>query len=228
MQIVVDSLITGAAKAEGAVVIIDVFRAFTTAALAISRGAKKIYMVSDIDDAKTLRDKGLADYCVGEVDGKKPMGFDIGNSPYEITQFELKNKSLVLSTRAGVVGVNSVGKSDVIMGASLANASATCDWLQQQAFKKVTIVAMGWAGRIRTDEDEICAMYMRNLLEHRKTDHKSIKNMILASSHSAKFDDADLPWYHYQDRDIALDIDSIDCPIMISSEKEILVARQVV
>ncbi len=228
MQIVVDSLITGAAKAEGAVVIIDVFRAFTTAALAISRGAKKIYMVSDIDDAKTLRDKGLADYCVGEVDGKKPMDFDIGNSPYEITQFELKNKSLVLSTRAGVVGVNSVGKADVIMGASLANASATCDWLQQQAFKKVTIVAMGWAGRIRTDEDEICAMYMRNLLEHRKTDHKSIKNMILASSHSAKFDDADLPWYHYQDRDIALDIDSIDCPIMISSEKEILVARQAV
>ena len=228
MQILFDSLITGGAKAEGAVVIIDVFRAFTTAALAISRGAKKIYMVSDIDDAITLRDKGLADYCVGEVDGKNPMDFDIGNSPYEITQFELKNKSLVLSTRAGVVGVNSVGKSDVIMGASLANASATCDWLQQQAFKKVTIVAMGWAGRIRTDEDEICAMYMRNLLEHRKTDHKSIKNMILASSHSAKFDDADLPWYHYQDRDIALDIDSIDCPIMISSEKEILVARQAV
>ena len=228
MKIVIDSLITGATRADGAVVIIDVFRAFTTAALAISLGAKKIYLVSDIDDAIALRDTGVADYCVGEVDGKKPMGFDIGNSPYEITQFELKNKSLVLSTRAGVVGVNSVGKSDVIMGASLANASATCDWLQQQAFKKVTIVAMGWAGRIRTDEDEICAMYMRNLLEHRKTDHKSIKNMILASSHSAKFDDADLPWYHYQDRDIALDIDSIDCPIMISSEKEILVARQAV
>ncbi|SVB96691.1 uncharacterized protein METZ01_LOCUS249545, partial [marine metagenome] len=36
MQIVIDSLITGAARAEGAVVIIDVFRAFTTAALAIS------------------------------------------------------------------------------------------------------------------------------------------------------------------------------------------------
>ena len=228
MKIVIDSLITGATRADGAVVIIDVFRAFTTAALAISLGAKKIYLVSDIDDAIALRDTGVADYCVGEVDGKKPLGFDVGNSPFEITQFELKNKSLVLSTRAGVVGVNSVEKSDVIMGASLVNASATCEWLQQQAFKKVTIVAMGWAGRTRTDEDEICAMYMRNLIEKRKTDHKSIKNMILASSHAAKFDDVDFPWYHYQDRDIALDIDSIDCPIVISSEEGILVARQAV
>ena len=226
MQIVIDSLITGAARAEGAVVIIDVFRAFTTAALAISLGAKKIYMASDIDDAKALRNKGVADYCVGEVDGKKPMGFDIGNSPYEIKQLELKNRSLVLSTRAGVVGVNSVKNSDVIMGASLVNASSTCAWLQQKSFEKVTIVAMGWAGKTRTDEDEICAMYMRNLLEHRKTDHKAVKNMILASSHAAKFDDIELPWYHYQDRDIALDVDSIDCPIVISSEEGILVARR--
>ena len=59
MQIVIDSLITGAARAEGAVVIIDVFRAFTTAALAISLGAKKIYMASDIDDAKALKNKGV-------------------------------------------------------------------------------------------------------------------------------------------------------------------------
>ena len=228
MQIHIDSLITGASRARGVVVIIDVFRAFTTAALAFSLGVKKIYLVSEIAEAKVLKDTGLVDYCVGEVDGKKPLDFDIGNSPYEITQFELKNKSLVLSTRAGVVGVNSVEKSDMIMGASLVNASSTCEWLQKQGFKKITIVAMGWAGRTRTDEDEICAMYMRNILEHRKTDHESIKNIILASSHAAKFDDIDLPWYHYQDRDIALDIDSIDCPIMISSEKEILVARQAV
>ena len=226
MKIVIDSLITGAAMAEGAVVIIDVFRAFTTAALAISRGAKKIYMVSDIDDARVLKHKVGADYCVGEVDGKKPVGFDFGNSPYEISQIELKNKSLILSTRAGVVGVNSVKSSDVIMGASLVNAASTCQWLQRQSFEKVTIVAMGWAGMVRTDEDEICAMYIRNLLENRKTDYKAIKNIILSSSHSSKFDDVNLPWYHCQDRDIALDIDSIDCPIVISSEEDILVAKQ--
>ena len=85
---------------------------------------------------------------------------------------------------------------------------------------------MGWAGITRTDEDEICAMYIRNLLEHRKTDHNSIKNMILSSSHVSKFDDVNLPWYHPQDRDIALDINSIDCPIVITSQEGILVARR--
>ena len=40
------------------------------------------------------------------------------------------------------------------------------------------------------------------------------------------FDDVNLPWYHRQDRDIALDINSIDCPIEISSQEGILVARR--
>ena len=226
MKIHIDSLITGASRAKGAVVIIDVFRAFTTAALAFSRGAKKIYLVPDVIRAKALKDMGLADYCVGEVDGKKPLDFDIGNSPYEITKLNLKNKTLILSTRAGVVGVDSVETADVIMGASLVNAFATCKWLVNNQFQEITIVAMGWAGKIRSDEDELCAMYMRNILENRKTDHNSIKNIILASPHAAKFDDVNQPWYHYQDRDLALNIDSIDCPIVITSENGILVAIQ--
>jgi 2-phosphosulfolactate phosphatase len=226
MKIHIDSLITGASRAKGAVVIIDVFRAFTTAALAFSRGVKKIYLVPDVTRAKALKDMGLADYCVGEVGGKKPLEFDIGNSPYEITKLDLKNKTLILSTRAGVVGVDSVETADVIMGASLVNAFATCKWLVNNKFQEITIVAMGWAGEIRSDEDELCAMYMRNILENRKTDHNSIKNIILASPHAAKFDDVNQPWYHYQDRDLALDIDSIDCPIVITSENGILVAIQ--
>ena len=103
MEIVIDSLITGASKANGAVVIIDVFRAFTTAALAISRGAKKIYMVSDIEDAKVLRDKVGADYCVGEVDGKKPAGFDLGNSPLRVKPEVVKGKRLFMSTTNEVI-----------------------------------------------------------------------------------------------------------------------------
>ena len=50
--------------------------------------------------------------------------------------------------------------------------------------------------------------------------------MILSSSHVSKFDDVNLPWYHPQDRDIALDINSIDCPIVITSQEGILVARR--
>ena len=72
---------------------------------------------------------------------------------------------------------------------------------------------MGWAGKTRTDEDEICAMYMRNLLEHRKTDHKAVKNMILASSHAAKFDDIEL---QLADVNVDGNIDVIDIVLLVN------------
>ena len=46
MEIVIKSLIEGARQADGLVVIVDVFRAFTTASVAFSRNAKKIYLVA--------------------------------------------------------------------------------------------------------------------------------------------------------------------------------------
>jgi 2-phosphosulfolactate phosphatase len=45
MEIRVASLTSGADAAVGTTVIIDVFRAFTTAAVAFSRGASRIVMV---------------------------------------------------------------------------------------------------------------------------------------------------------------------------------------
>ena len=45
MEIVLSSLLNGAKEAQGTVVIIDVYRAFTTAAIAFSKGAEKIILV---------------------------------------------------------------------------------------------------------------------------------------------------------------------------------------
>ena len=74
MEIRVDSLIEGAQRAQGTVVIIDVFRAFTTAAVAFSRGAGKIIMVAEVAEALELRRRGLGDLCVGEVGGSGRRG----------------------------------------------------------------------------------------------------------------------------------------------------------
>jgi phosphosulfolactate phosphohydrolase-like enzyme len=43
------SLIEGATRASGAVAIIDMFRAFTTAAVALANGASRIIMVSAVE-----------------------------------------------------------------------------------------------------------------------------------------------------------------------------------
>jgi hypothetical protein len=78
MEIRLASLISGAEPAIGTTVIIDVFRAFTTAAVALSGGARRIVMVDTLDKALVLRSSGVGDYCIGERDSIKPPGFDFG------------------------------------------------------------------------------------------------------------------------------------------------------
>ena len=60
MNISIHSLLDGAAQATGTVAVIDVFRAFTTAAVALAGGAYKVIMVSTVKEALSLREKGIA------------------------------------------------------------------------------------------------------------------------------------------------------------------------
>ena len=86
MEIRLGSLKRDAKEAQGTAIIIDVFRAFTTAAIAFDHGAKEITLFAEPQDAMALHKKGVGDYLMGEVGGKKPEGFDFGNSPHEISQ----------------------------------------------------------------------------------------------------------------------------------------------
>ena len=100
MEVRLDSLLRGAQGALGTTIIIDVFRAFTTAAVAFDRGVECIVLVAEVEEALALKAQGVGDVLMGEVDGTKPDGFDFGNSPYEISQADIAGKTLVHSTRA--------------------------------------------------------------------------------------------------------------------------------
>jgi 2-phosphosulpholactate phosphatase len=82
MDISIHSPLEGATRATGTVAIIDVFRAFSTAAVALANGASAIVMVGTIEEALGLRDAGVGQICMGEVRGRTPEGFDYGNSPF--------------------------------------------------------------------------------------------------------------------------------------------------
>ena len=163
MQIAVGSLLRGAQEAEGTAIIIDVFRAFTTAAVAFSRGAERIVLVAEVADALRLRDQGHGDLCMGEVSGMRPEGFDFGNSPYELSRADVDGRRLIQSTRAGTVGVAAATRAERIYAGSLVTAEATAKAVLRDSPEIVSIVAMGAEGRSRADEDEQCALYLRNL-----------------------------------------------------------------
>jgi 2-phosphosulfolactate phosphatase len=79
-----------ALMASGLVVVIDVLRAFTTAAHAFDRGAEKILPVASVKEAFQLRKRLPGSFIMGEVDGIKPEGFDFGNSPDQISAMDLQ------------------------------------------------------------------------------------------------------------------------------------------
>ena len=227
MEVRVASLLHGAQKAEGVAIIIDVFRAFTTAAVAIARGVEKIILVAEVDEALALRRQGAGHLCMGEVDGIRPPGFDFGNSPYELSRAEhLAGKTLIQSTRAGTVGVTAAIKAEVIYLGAFVTASATVKSILASSCPLVSIVAMGVATTNRADEDEQCALYLRNLLQGRMPDPDAVQKLVRVGQEAQKYDDPSQPQFHPQDKEIALQIDRYPFALCVTQEDKLLVARK--
>ena len=71
--------------------IVDVFRAFTTAAFCVAAGAREIVLVNDHGQALAMKRADPTLFLTGEIDGRPIPGFDIGNSPSAIERLDLKD-----------------------------------------------------------------------------------------------------------------------------------------
>ena len=226
MEIRLVSLLEGARAAAGGVITIDVFRAYTTAAVALSRGVEKIVLVAEVEEAIALRERGIGELCVGEVGGMRPEGFDFNNSPSQMAHADIEGKTIIQSTRAGTVGMTAATRAEKLYGGSFAVASATVEAISRQQPELLTIVAMGSEGRIRVDEDEQCALFLKNLFQGRRPDHEAVRTVVLAGEESQKYDDPTKPHFPPEDREMALAIDSHNFAIRVEREDGLLVARQ--
>ncbi len=225
MKIVVDSLLEGAERARGAVVIIDVFRAFTTAAVMLANGADRIIMVGSVEEAVGLRADGIGQVCVGEVDGLAPAAFDFGNSPYAVSGADFTGKTIIQRTSAGTQGIVTARHAETMFAGALVTARATAAALHASGAGLVSLVAMGKNGVGRTDEDELCALHLRNLLEGRAGDREAVRQVILAGGEAPRFRDPAGRDSHPGDLEIALDVDRYDFAVAVTIEDGRPVAR---
>lgn len=231
MEIRIGSLSRDASEATGAALVIDVFRAFTTAAIAFYRGAQRITLVAEVEEALEIRrsNPAIADILMGEVDGQRPDGFDHGNSPYKASAVDFTGKSVVQSTRAGTVGTAAAGAAgcDPIYVTSFVVAGATVQALlaEDPQPELVTILAMGDQGFNRSDEDEHCALYLRNRLEGRNPDPEALRKLIMAGGATQKFFDDAQPQFHPRDVGLALEVDRYPFAMRVTREDGLLVAR---
>lgn len=135
------------------VVVIDLLRATTTMATAMTNGAKKIIPVADVEDAIALSrtlDKKEALLC-GERNALPLPGFDLGNSPLEYTREAVEGKTVVITTTNGAYALNAVKNADRVYLGALANRSALVRKLVEVG-ADVTIVCAGTRERFSADD----------------------------------------------------------------------------
>lgn len=189
MKIEILQLVEGAKKARGLTVIIDVFRAFTTESLIIGRHAAKLITVGDVQTALDYQKAHSGTILCGERGGAIIEGFDFGNSPSAVERVDFTNKTVVHTTSAGTQGIVNATGADEILGGCLLSAKAIACYIKKKNPDQVSLVCMGLAGERPTDEDTLCAEYIKSLLEDRPLENLDARIEALKLTDGAKFFD---------------------------------------
>jgi 2-phosphosulfolactate phosphatase len=142
------------------VVVVDILRATSCMTTAFAHHIHSITPLAKLPDCLALKGEGYL--TAGERDGKKVEGFDLGNSPFEYMDPQLKGKKIAFTTTNGTQAIaKSIGAHDIIIGSFL-NLSAVVQYLRK-APNNVLIVCSGWKGKVNLEDTVFAGALVENL-----------------------------------------------------------------
>lgn len=185
-------------------VVIDVIRAFTVTHYAFMRGADKILLVSSVDEAFRLKQKLPSVLLAGEVDGLPVEGFDLDNSPVTVSSANIFGKTLIQKTTNGVKAtLNSLDASTVLV-TGFSNADATVTYIQRLMDESEIAHINLIASHPSSDEDMVCAEYIRDRLQNKACSMEQVQKRICSSDAAKKFFDPMQTKFDVKDIDYCL------------------------
>ena len=199
------------------VVVIDVMRAFTTAAYAFAAGLSEIALVATVEEALSL-----PGFRMGEVGGRLVPGFDHNNSPSQLAGQQLWGQRGVLRTGSGTRCVAEAREATEIWLGSLVVASATVRALADR--QEVTFIVSG--APAEGEEDLACAELTAARLYGTSYSRESAEAIVRGSRAAARHqsDDPDFP---PEDVDCAVALDAFDFAMRATRRDNHWVARTV-
>jgi 2-phosphosulfolactate phosphatase len=219
------STVAGAREARGLAVIIDVFRAFTTAAHVFANGAERIIPVLTVEESFRLKGLNPDWLQIGEEGGIMVEGFDYGNSPYDASLADFSGCTVIQRTGAGTNGVvNAGGAEERILG-SFVMAEAIVRYIERRAPEVVSLVAMGNVGVEPNEEDESCAEYIEERLRGEEPDFDEMKRRIRAAPSGAKFFDSARPHFREEDFCLAMELDRFGFILKVEAAEVLSVGK---
>lgn|GEM_PF-150613 len=153
--------------ADRVVIVIDVLRAATSVAVALCNGASEVRPFLTVEEtmfaAESLaRSIGRSALCLaGERHAVRISGFDLGNSPLEMTRAIVEGKTMLFSTTNGTAALLATRGATASYLASFVNCAATVraalsTFVECANATGFTIVCAGHEGVLAL-EDVVCA-----------------------------------------------------------------------
>lgn len=212
--------------ATGVVIVIDVLRAFSTAAYAFANGADKIILTGDVEEALSLKSQIPNAKVMGEVGGLPPKGFDFGNSPTHIHDTNLSGSTIIQRTGAGTQGAVRCKQADALLAASFVVVNATVQYVKTLAPSDVTFVVTGQLHR-GGDEDLACAEYLEHLLSNKQVEAKPYLQRVYDSNDAIEHLDPQRPEFPVTDLEYCTQLNAFNFAMPINTEDGLLVMRSI-
>ncbi len=220
MKIRILHMLDGALAAKGLTVIIDVFRAFSVECYLFARGASSIIPVGDANIAYEMKEKYPDRILAGERHGKILPGFDMGNSPSQSLSIDVKGKTVIHTTSAGTQGISNAVHADEVLGCGLVNAKATVNYIRQSGAEEVSLVCMGLELLSQTEEDNLCAYYIKSLLEGSQIDMSAEIEKLKTTSGAKFFDKSQNDVFPEADFHMCVELDKFDFVLRVEQNDD--------
>ena len=227
MNIQILHMIEGARQARGITVIIDVFRAYSVEVYATAAGMEKIIPLADVEQAFRMKEADPTRILAGERGGAKVEGFDFGNSPSQMEGLDFTGRTMIHTTSAGTQGIANAVHADEILAGSLVNAKATADYIRRKNPENVSLVCMGLNAVKQTEEDNLCAEYLKALLEERTMDLTGAIENLKVTSGAKFFDPKQDSVFPQRDFELCVMVDRFDFVLRLENEDGLRVMKRV-
>lgn len=161
--VTIDFLPENAARYRGgwAVVAIDVIRA-TTTAITAAAGGRRCFPVPTLEAAAAVASVLEHPLLCGELGGNMPFGWDLTNSPAQVSTLAEPERPLVLLSSSGTQLIHNAAGSDAVYLACLRNFGATVAHLVAR-HPRVAVIGAGTRGEFREEDQRCCALVAAGL-----------------------------------------------------------------
>lgn len=148
-----------AVKRGDLIIVVDVLRCSSSIVNAFANGVKAVIPTETLKEAFALREQHLDYLLAGERRGRKPRGFDFGNSPLELVQEAVEGRTVIMTTTSGTRALVTCRQAEHVLVGAFLNAEAVAKKaaeITQRSGLDVSFVLAGEKGLFSL-EDFLCA-----------------------------------------------------------------------